>query len=142
VINDTIAVLIREVFAKPAKKAVPVILGPGLHRDIAVADCLEMSVRAIRERALAHGIRRRPLFLTEAEVLQIMEPVPCSSSPKDMARPTGRRAERTSASRLKEALALATSGKPKPSSPNSKTKSSKATSMVLPFRSPRSLKRP
>jgi hypothetical protein len=48
---------------------------PGVFSDDEIAARFRMSVRAIRERALKHGIRRRPLVLTEAEALKLMEPV-------------------------------------------------------------------
>lgn len=56
---------------------------PGLFSDDEVASRFGMTVRAIRERALARGIRRRPLFLTEAEALKLMEPAPCLKSTKE-----------------------------------------------------------
>jgi hypothetical protein len=126
----------------PKVKASPApVLLPGLHRDTDVAARLGMTVRAVRERALGHGIRRRPLFLNEAEVLQIMEPITCLNSPSVTAPKTGLRAARHPASPLKEALALATGGKPKSSLESSRTKPSKRASVVLPFQSPGSPKR-
>jgi hypothetical protein len=62
--------------AKPARVL------PGVFSDDEIAARFRMTVRAIRERALARGIRRRPLLLTEIEVLQLMEPVACSKSIK------------------------------------------------------------
>jgi hypothetical protein len=55
---------------------------PGVFSDDEIAARFRMTVRAIRERALARGIRRRPLILTETEVLQLMEPVACLKSTK------------------------------------------------------------
>ncbi len=70
----------RPIYVGPARS--PRAILPGLFSDDEVAAKLKMTVRAIRERALARGIRRRPLFLTEIEILKIMEPVPCSKSSK------------------------------------------------------------
>jgi hypothetical protein len=55
---------------------------PGLFSDDEIADRFGMTTRSVRERARKHGIRRRPLFLTEAEALKLMEPVPCLKSSK------------------------------------------------------------
>ena len=72
--------LIADLLDVPSKPTRAIL--PGLFSENEIAGRFGMTIRAVRERALGHGFRRRPLVLTEIEVLQIMEPVSCLKSSK------------------------------------------------------------
>jgi hypothetical protein len=106
----------------------------GLFAEEEVAACLGMRLRAFRKFARANGIGwkiGRTQWLTEAELLALKAEDTCSSS-QNVTAQTSTPAGRSSRSQLKEALELATEGKPKSSSPSCKVKSSRGTS-VVPF---------
>jgi hypothetical protein len=118
-------------FVVPSKVSQTADILPNMHADINVAKRFNVTLRTIRERARSRNLGRKlggTRWFTEAEIIGLMT---CSSSPKDTVLNSGRRGARTAESKLTEAFALLNEGKPKPSSKNSRKRSS--TGQVVAF---------
>jgi hypothetical protein len=101
---------------------------PNLFSENQVAERFHVTLRTVRDRARERNLGRKlsgVRWFTEAEVFSLMDgEAKCLFSKKDMAASSGRRGARIAESKLTEALALLKNERPRPSSPNSRKKSS------------------
>jgi hypothetical protein len=103
-------------------------LMPNLFSENQVAERFNVTLRTVRDRARGRNLGRKlsgVRWFTEAEVFSLMDAeAKCWSSKNDTVLNSGPRVARTAESKLTEALALLNEGKPRPSSKNSRKRSS------------------